>query len=237
MGSSLNLFADRFVNRVVFGHEIPTATLQSLPSMYVILLAPLFSALWLRLGSRGREPSTAIKFTLAIASCGLAFLVLALGARVVPASGKVPLIVFALNFLFLVTGELCLAPVGMAMVTRLAPERIVGLMMGAFLLAYSASSFISGLIAQLTSAQTIGGALVDPARALATYTTVYARLGVIALAVAVLLLWSFPGFVDTSVSPIMFGREVSHGTKATVIHGGVQTRGRAIGERVGAAAG
>jgi POT family proton-dependent oligopeptide transporter len=188
MGSSLNLFADRFVNRIVLGHEIPAATLQSLPSIYVILLAPLFSALWLRLGQRGREPSTPIKFTLAIASCGLAFLVLALGARLVPASGKVPLIFFALNFLFLVTGELCLAPVAMAMVTRLAPERIVGLMMGAFLLAYSASSFISGLIAQLTSAQTIGGALVDPSRALATYTAVYTRLGLIALSVAVLLL-------------------------------------------------
>ena len=192
MGSSLNLFADRLVNRVVLGREIPAATLQSLPSIYVILLAPLFSTLWLRLGRHGREPSTSIKFTLAITSCGLAFLVLALGARFVPPSGKVPLIFFALNFLFLVTGELCLAPVGMSMVTRLAPERIVGLMMGAFLLAYSASSFISGLIAQLTSAETVGGALVDPTRALATYTAVYARLGLIALGVAVLLLGLSP---------------------------------------------
>jgi len=188
MGSSLNLFADRLVNRVVLGREIPAATLQSLPSIYVIVLAPFFGTLWVALGRRGREPGTPVKFTLAIASCGLAFLVLALGARLVGPSGKVPLVFLALNFLFLVTGELCLAPVGMSMVTRLAPQRIVGLMMGAFLLAYSASSFISGLIAQLTSAQTIGGALVDPARALSTYASVYTRLGLIALLVALVLL-------------------------------------------------
>jgi POT family proton-dependent oligopeptide transporter len=187
MGSSLNLFADRFVDRVVGGYEIKASMLQSLPSFYVIVLAPAFSTMWVRLGRRGREPSTPIKFAIAIASCGLGFLVLALGARIVPASAKVPLVWFALNFLFLVTGELCLAPVGMSMVTRLAPARIVGLMMGTFLLAYSGSSYISGLIAQLTSVQTIAGTLIDPATARTTYATVYTRLGLIAAAVAVLL--------------------------------------------------
>jgi len=188
MGSSLNLFADRFVDRTLFGYTVPASTLQALPSTYVILLAPLFSTLWIALGRRNREPSTAVKFTLAIASCGLAFLLVALGARVVAPGGKVPLAFLALNFFFLVTGELCLAPVGMSMVTRLAPSRVVGLMMGTFFLAYSASSFISSLIAQLTSAQTIGGALADPERALATYGAVYARLGTIAMAVALILL-------------------------------------------------
>jgi len=187
MGSSLSLFADRLVDRVVFGHEIKASMLQSLPSVYVILLAPAFSALWIWLGRRRREPSTPVKFVLAIGSCGLAFLVLALGTRLVPPSGKVPLVWFALNFFFLVTGELCLSPVGMSMVTRLAPERIVGLMMGVFFLAYSGSSFIAGLIAQLTSVPTVAGALADPSTALATYVAVYTRLGLIALAVAAAL--------------------------------------------------
>jgi proton-dependent oligopeptide transporter, POT family len=187
MGSSLNLFADRLVDRVVLGYEIKASMLQSLPSVYVIILAPAFSALWLWLGRRGREPTTPVKFVLAIASCGLAFLVLALGARLVPASGKVPLVWFALNFFFLVTGELCLSPVGMSMVTRLAPERIVGLMMGVFFLAYSGSSFIAGLIAQLTSVPTVAGTVTDPSVALVTYASVYTRLGLIALAVAAVL--------------------------------------------------
>jgi POT family proton-dependent oligopeptide transporter len=187
MGSSLNLFADRLVNRVVFGYEIKASMLQALPSIFVILFAPLFSALWIALGRRGREPETPVKFVMAIASCSLAFLVLALGSHLVPPGGKVPLMWFALNFLFLTTGELCLSPVGMSMVTRLAPERIVGLMMGVFFLAYSGSSFIAGLIAQLTSAHTVDGALADPATALATYAAVYTRLGLIALAVAAVL--------------------------------------------------
>jgi POT family proton-dependent oligopeptide transporter len=188
MGSSLNLFADRFVNRVVLGREIPAATLQALPSIYVILLAPLFSDLWVRLGEQEREPSTGVKFTLAIASCGAAFLVLAAAAQLAPSSGRVPLVFFAVNFLLLVTGELCLAPVGMSMVSRLAPTRIGGFMMGVFLLAYSASSYIAGLIAQLTSADTINGVLVDRATALARYAVIYGRLGVLALALALLLL-------------------------------------------------
>jgi POT family proton-dependent oligopeptide transporter len=187
MGSSLNLFADRMVNRVVIGREIPSSMFQSLPSVFVILLAPFFSALWLSLGRRGLEPSTPVKFSLAIAQLALAFLVLAFGTTLVHGHGKVALIWYVLNFFLLVTGELCLAPVGMAMVTTLAPARIVGIMMGTFFLAYSASSFISGLIAQLTSVQTAGGAVVDRTAALATYAGVYTRLGLTALAVASLL--------------------------------------------------
>ena len=187
MGSSLNVFAERMVDRRVFGREIPASMFQSLPSIFVILFAPLASALWLRLGARGRDPSAAVKFSLAIAQIGLAFLAVSLGTRLTGADEKVALGWFVLNFFLLTSGELCLAPVGMAMVTKLAPRRIVGLMMGAFFLAYSASSFISGLIAQLTSAKTAGGELIDRAAALANYTSVYTRLGLLALGVATLL--------------------------------------------------
>jgi POT family proton-dependent oligopeptide transporter len=87
---------------------------------------------------------------------------------------------FVLNFFLLTSGELCLAPVGMSMVTKLAPLRIVGVMMGAFFLAYSASSFIASRIAQLTT-QSIAGQLES-------YAHVYTTLGCVALAAA-LLLW------------------------------------------------
>lgn len=187
MGSSLNLFADRAVNRVVLGHEIPASTLQALPAIFVILLAPLFSALWLRLGTRGREPGTAVKFALAIVQIALAFFVLALGITLTPSGGKVPLFWFVLNFLLLVTGELCLAPVALSMVTKLAPARIVGVMMGANFLAYSASSFIAGLIARLTSAPGSAGGVADRAAPLSTYAGVFARLGLAAMGVAALL--------------------------------------------------
>jgi POT family proton-dependent oligopeptide transporter len=173
---------------VVFGREIPAASLLSLPSIYVILLAPFFSMLWSALAKRGREPQAPMKFTMAIVLLALAFLSLAFGIGLTPAGQPVALFWFALNFLLLVMGELCLAPVGMAMITRLSPPRIVAMMMGVFLLAYSASSFISGLIAQLTSSERVAGEMVDPAAALANYQDVYSQLGLYALAVAVVLL-------------------------------------------------
>jgi POT family proton-dependent oligopeptide transporter len=191
MGSSLNLFADRIVDRRLFGYEIPASTLQSLPSVFVILLAPLFSALWLRLGRAGREPTTAIKFVFALVQLGLAFFVLMLGTAVTPAGTKVPLIWFVLNFLLLVTGELCLAPVGISMVSRLAPTRIMGVMMGSFLLAYSASNYLAGLIARLTSAPA-GAESLDSVAIRATYQGVFLRLGVAALGVALVLLLLAP---------------------------------------------
>jgi proton-dependent oligopeptide transporter, POT family len=93
-----------------------------------------------------------------------------------------------LNFLLLATGELCLAPVGLSMVTKLAPRRIVGVMMGAFFLAYSASSFLASLIARLTSPASIGAAGTDSAASLQTYSSVYSRIALVALAVAAVLL-------------------------------------------------
>jgi POT family proton-dependent oligopeptide transporter len=167
--------------------------------------------LWLRLGKRGRDPSAPVKFGLAIAQIGLAFLAVSLGARLTGAGEKVALGWFVLNFFLLTSGELCLAPVGMATVTRLAPARIGGVMMGAFFLAYSASSFISGLIAQLTSAPTHPGILIDRAAALQTYISVYTRLGLSALGVAAVL------FI---LSPLLTRRmhetDDQHGLEATV---------------------
>ncbi|WP_380602809.1 hypothetical protein [Steroidobacter flavus] len=79
LGSSLNVFADRLVDRRVFGHEIPAAMLQGLPSIFVILGATLFSSLWMYLARRHRDPSAAMKFSFAIALVGLAFLTLSAG--------------------------------------------------------------------------------------------------------------------------------------------------------------
>jgi POT family proton-dependent oligopeptide transporter len=187
MGSSLNVFADRMVDRSVFGYEIPASMFQGLPSIFIILFAPLASSLWLHLGQRGRDPSAAIKFSLAITLIGLAFLVLSWGLDLTAAGEKVALGWFVLNFFLMTSGELCLAPVGMAMVTKLAPQRIVGVMTGAFFLAYSASSFISGLIAQLTAPNIPGQVPAHPGAALENYASVYTNLGLLALGIATVL--------------------------------------------------
>ena len=200
MGSSLAVFSDRAVDRRVFGLEIPASVLQAFPSLFVMVLAPAFSLLWLRLGRRGREPSTAVKFVLALAQLALAFLILALGTVLTPGGQLVALGWLGLNFLLLTAGELCLAPVGISMVSQLAPRRIVGVMMGAFLLAYSASSYLAGLIARLTSAPADASA-VDPAAMRAMYVEVFLRLGAAAALVAVVLVICTPALNRAARSP------------------------------------
>ncbi len=187
MGSSLNVFADRMVDRRVLGYEIPAPMFQALPAIFVILCAPVASSLWLYLGRRNREPSAAVKFTLAIVQVGLAFLALSLGLALTEHGEKIALGWFVLNFFLLTSGELCLAPVGMSMVTKLSPKRIVGVMMGAFFLAYSASSFLAGGIARLT-APSISNQSAGNSTAMESYAHVYTTLGCVALAAA-LLLW------------------------------------------------
>jgi POT family proton-dependent oligopeptide transporter len=186
IGSSLNVFADRMVDRRVMGYEVPAPMLQSLPAIFVIMGAPLASGLWLALARRNRDPSAAVKFSVAIALLALAFLVIPLGASIAAAGKQIPLGWLVLCFGLLSAGELCLAPVALAMVTKLAPPRMAGLMTGTFFLAYAASSFISAVIAQRTG-QTLGGNLLSQAVAMQKYISVYTRLGVFALAVAILL--------------------------------------------------
>jgi POT family proton-dependent oligopeptide transporter len=188
MGSSLVLFADRLVDRVVFGYEVPAASLVSLPAIFVIIFAPLYSMMWLALGRRGVEPQAPMKFVLAITLLSMAFISLAFGIGFTAAGEQVALFWFVLNFLLLVLGELCLAPVSLSLVTRLSPHRIVAMMMGVLLFAMSASNFISGLLARLTSVERVGEELTDPAAAMANYQDVFQLMGLTALAVAALLL-------------------------------------------------
>lgn len=150
-GSSINLFTARNVERTVFDWTIPAAMFQSVNPLYIILLAPLFSGLWLMLGRRRREPSTPDKFALGILLLAAGFGALAAGAAAVGADGRTSLLWLLLGYFFITTGELCLSPVGLAMVTRLAPGRIVGAIMGAWFLSVAFAHYLAALIAKLAS--------------------------------------------------------------------------------------
>jgi len=177
MGTSLAIFADRYVDRRVLGYAVPASMLQSLPAAFVLVLAPLLSSLWLALARRGREPSTASKFAVATLFLALGFLVLALGIHLADANTRISIGWVVLNFLLLVVGELCLAPMSQSMVTKLAPRPIMGLMVGCLLLSTSASIYISSLIAQFTAGSGSTG-----------YAALYSRLGLTALCVCLVLL-------------------------------------------------
>ncbi len=186
-GSSLNLFTDRSVDRVVFGVDIPASTFQSLNALFIFTLAPFFSLMWLGLAKRGVEPNIPVKFSIALALVGLGFLVLAFGASFADAPGvKTGLIWIVLLYLLHTCGELCLSPIGLSAVTKLSLSKIVGMMMGVWFLASAGANYIAGLIAALTSPAETAGA--DAAAQTAQVVSVYSDVGWLAIGAAALLL-------------------------------------------------
>jgi len=156
-GSTLALFAARHTDRRIFGHSFGATTYQSLGSLFVVLLAPLFAGLWLRLGRAGREPSTVAKFGLAMLFVGLGFLVLLPAAGTVERGGLAGPLWLVLLYLFNTCGELCLSPVGLSAMTRLAPRRTVGLIMGIWFLATSLGNYMAGRAVGLTQSMSPAG--------------------------------------------------------------------------------
>jgi POT family proton-dependent oligopeptide transporter len=149
--STLNLFADRHTDRVVFGWSVPSSWNVSIQAMFVILLAPVFAWIWTRLGRR--EPSTPMKFALGLSLAGVSFVILLPAGLLVQGTAGIlvsPLWLVVAYFLQ-VCGELCLSPVGNSVVTKLAPARVAGLMMGVWFLSIAAGNKMAGWAAGLTA--------------------------------------------------------------------------------------
>ena len=190
-GSSLTLFTDR---NVALGETITAGMFQSLNPLFIILLAPVFAWAWVSLERSGLEPSTPAKFGLGILQVGLGFAVLVYGASLAGPDGKVWMGWLAIMYLLHTTGELCLSPVGLSMITKLSVQRVAGMMMGVWFLSSSFAAYAAGVIAGLTAVDTSAGSdAADPLATLAIYSTVFERLAIVAvvLGAAVLLVAPF----------------------------------------------
>jgi POT family proton-dependent oligopeptide transporter len=146
-GSSLNLFGERLTRRVFFGWEMPTSWLQSVQPFFVIALAPLFGVLWSWLSSREKEPSTPAKFAYGLILLGLGFAVLAWGATYTDGGNRVSVNWLLTTYFLHTVGELCLSPVGLSVVTKLSPQKLVGQMMGIWFMGTALGNLIAGLAA------------------------------------------------------------------------------------------
>jgi POT family proton-dependent oligopeptide transporter len=146
-GSTLNLFADRYTRLDVFGYSFPSSWFQSVQPIFVILLAPIFAWTWTRLGAK--EPSISGKFALGLFFMGLSMLVIVPAAAMAQGGEGIRVSPWWLVVSYAISefGEICLYPVGMSAVTKLAPPRIVGLMMGVWFLALSFGNKLAGWIA------------------------------------------------------------------------------------------
>ena len=151
-GSSLNLFTDRHVDT----QGVNASMFQSINAIYIVLLAPVFAMVWQGLARKGREPSTPLKFGLAVIQVGLGFLVLVWGAESVGVNVPTPVIFIFLIYLLHTTGELCLSPVGLSAMNRLSPTHMASLIMGTWFFASAAGNFAAGLIASATGAKGVG---------------------------------------------------------------------------------
>lgn len=150
-GSTLNLFADRYTRLSMFGFEFPSSWFQSVQPICVILLAPIFGWLWVRLGSR--EPSSPTKFALGLLFAGLAFLLLVPAGALAQSGEGLRVSPWWLIWAYFLSeiGELCLSPVGLSVVTKLSPTRIVGLMMGVWFLSNAVGNKLAGWTAGFIS--------------------------------------------------------------------------------------
>lgn len=143
--TSLNLFARDFTNRNVFGWKVPAIWFQSINSFFVVALAPVFAVLWLRLGKHDLSATT--KFGLGLLFNGIGFACMIWAAKLVISTGtSVSIWWLSASYFFQSVGELCLSPVGLSSMTKLAPARFSGQMMGIWFLADSTGSLIAGLV-------------------------------------------------------------------------------------------
>jgi POT family proton-dependent oligopeptide transporter len=168
--TSLNLFARDFTDRRLGGFDIPATWFQSVNSFFIIILAPVFAAVWVRMARSGAELSSPGKFSFGLAMAGIGFALMIPAANMVVSSGgalKVSPWWLIASYLFQTIGELCVSPVGLSSMTKLAPRKFVGQMMGVWFLATSVGNLIAGLV----------GGRVDPEKleqtpALFTWTTI-----------------------------------------------------------------
>lgn len=154
-GNSFTFLANQIVNRNLGGFIFPTAWFQSVPALAVIMLAPVVAWLWVWMAKRNLNPSIPRKFGLGLLFNGLAFLLLMFAlTSLVSDEGKIPFWTMVTVYIVQVIGELCLSPIGLSMVTKLAPVRLVGLGMGGWFLSTGIGNNLSGIFAGAVSGET-----------------------------------------------------------------------------------
>ena len=176
-GGSLSLYTDKFVDR----GGVPTSLFQSINPIYIVLLGPVFAGLWTVLGKRGLEPSTPAKFAYALALVGAGFLVFVLGARGAGIGAATPVLFVFLIYLLHTMGELCLSPVGLSAMNRLAPLHLASFIMGAWFYMTAVGNFVAGKIGEATGGE--NGEMTQ-----AGTLDIYWKIGIVTIVISVFVL-------------------------------------------------
>ena len=184
--------------------EIPATEFQAANAVYILLFGLVFSALWTYLSRRGRNPSAPVKFALGLAQLGVGFMLFYAGSVTADERGMSSMIYLLLGWMLVTTGELCVSPVGLSMVTKLAPQRLVSTVMGVWFVSITYGNYISAIIASFTSPPQQGDLqmIPPPQQTAAIYGDVFEVIGWIALGAALvcfLLKWTLNRWMHPEV--------------------------------------
>jgi POT family proton-dependent oligopeptide transporter len=146
-GSSLQIFAERYTERTFGGWEMPSSWFQNFNGTFILIFAPIMASLWIFLSARGLNPSTPVKFALALILVGAGFFIMEMGAKVAVTGQLASPLFLTFTYMVHTIGELCLSPVGLSSYTKLAPKRYVSQLMGIWFVAASLGNLIAGLFA------------------------------------------------------------------------------------------
>jgi len=197
-GSSMNLFAANNTDLQVGSFHIPSAWSQNVNPAVIMIFAPVFAWIWMKLHKIGREPSTAAKMVIGLALLAFGFVFMVIGGQRADNGALVSPLWLVAAFTFHTWGELCLSPVGLSYVTKVAPVRFASLLMGVWFLAQAAAEKIAGTIAELTpipgqpAAAPRGGFLGMLQHTALTNHGFYTIFLVMALAASVLMIFFVP---------------------------------------------
>ncbi len=159
-GTSLTLFADRNIDRNIFGWNMPASMTQFFNPFFIILFGSIFSVMWVKLSNIGKNPNIPMKFAFGILQLGIGFMLTYFGLQI-SENNLVPLFILILLYMFHTTGELFLSPIGLSMVTKLSPKSMAGTAMGAWFLSFAIANLLGGQIATLTGSGHGGNSETD----------------------------------------------------------------------------
>jgi POT family proton-dependent oligopeptide transporter len=148
-GASLTFFAQEQTDRHLFGMEVPSSYFQSINAVAIVIFAPIFALIWTKLGSNNREPSSPVKQSLGLFLLAVGYFIIAIGVKDLDPSVKVSLFWLVTLYTVHTFGELCLSPIGLSMVVKLAPVRFASLLMGVWFLSTATANKFAGDLSSL----------------------------------------------------------------------------------------
>ena len=190
---SMNLLAERNSKMIFLGIDLPELSVNNfLPPGWVIVLTLVIAPLWLWLNKRAIEPSTPLKFALSFILLGAGFFIFYLGCLFNESSGILPLWPFVWGYCFFILGELCLSPIGLSMVTKLSPAKMVAMMMGIWFFGTAIGEFLAGKIGSMMSVPAAILAKKDPVLSLPYYADIILKISIVSAIIGILLMLTVP---------------------------------------------